>query len=209
MTPEQASLEAELRDLQASPLDEALLARLEAAADDTLTQLTPEELRFEKWLHQSSPTKLSPEFINSLESIVRDVPFAVDEKVVLFPRTRPAIRHHKTQRPLWAAAAAVALIGALSALVMPAAKSPAHVVAQSNPTAPIASAANPNFVPASFNRGLSEVHDEGVVWKSNNQAHSVVRVVYKDQITLKDANGRTVQVEQPRVEYMLVPAKTD
>jgi hypothetical protein len=28
-------------------------------------------------------------------------------------------------------------------------------------------------------------------------------------VTLKDANGRTVQVEQPRVEYMLVPAKTD
>ncbi len=209
MTPEQASLEAELRELQASPLDEALLARLEAAADDTLTQLSPEELRFEKWLHQSSPMKLSPEFLTSLESIVRDVPFAVDEKVVLFPGANPAAQPRKTQRPLWAAAAAVAIIGALSALVMPAAKSPAHVVAQSNPTAPNASAANPNFVPASFNRGLSEVHDEGVVWKSNHQAHSVVRVVYKDQITLKDASGRTVQVEQPRVEYMLVPAKTD
>jgi hypothetical protein len=34
-------------------------------------------------------------------------------------------------------------------------------------------------------------------------------VVYKDLVTLKDASGRTVQVEQPRVEYMLVPAKTD
>jgi hypothetical protein len=209
MTPEQASLEAELRGLLASPLDEALLVRLEAAADDTLTQLSPEELRFEKWLSASSPTKLAPEFLASLESIVHEVPFAVNEKVVLFPKANPTVQGRKPERPLWAAAAAVALIGALSALMMPAAKSPAHVVAQSNPTAPIASAANPNFVPASFNRGLSEVCDEGVVWKSNNQAHSVVRVVYKDQITLKDANGRTVQVEQPRVEYMLVPAKTD
>jgi hypothetical protein len=77
------------------------------------------------------------------------------------------------------------------------------------PSAPVTNSANGNFVPAGFNRGLSEVHDEGVVWKSNSQPHSVVRVVYKDLVTLKDANGRTVQVEQPRVEYMLVPAKTD
>lgn len=209
MTPEQASLEAEFRELQARPLDEALLARLEAAADGHLTQLSPEELRFERWLHASSPTQLAPEFLARLESIVNEVPFAVDEKVVLFPKANAAAHARKTQRPLWAAAAAVALIGALSALVMPAAKSPAHFAAQSNPPAPATGAANPNFVPASFNRGLSEVRDEGVVWKSNNQPHSVVRVVYQDQITLKDANGRTVQVEQPRVEYMLVPAKTD
>jgi hypothetical protein len=76
-------------------------------------------------------------------------------------------------------------------------------------SAPVTASASGNLTPASFNRGLSEVHDEGVVWKSNNQPHTVVRVVYKDMITLKDANGRTIQVEKPRVEYMLVPAKTD
>ena len=76
-------------------------------------------------------------------------------------------------------------------------------------SSPAGSSAHGNFIPAGFNRGLSEVHDEGVVWKSNSQPHSVVRVVYKDLVTLKDASGRTVQVEQPRVEYMLVPAKTD
>jgi hypothetical protein len=37
----------------------------------------------------------------------------------------------------------------------------------------------------------------------------VVRVVYKDHVTLRDASGRTMEVEQPRVEYMLVPDKTD
>ena len=30
-----------------------------------------------------------------------------------------------------------------------------------------------------------------------------------DLVTLKDAAGRTYQVEQPRVEYILVPAQTD
>jgi len=204
MTPESRSFEAELREIQASALNEELLARLEAAAEGTLTELSASELRFEQLLRRTSPAKLNPEYLGSLEAIVRDVPFEVDEKVVLFPNASRNVIH---KRPLWSAAAAVAIIGALSALMIPAGKPAAHLVARSS--APAATASNPNFVPASFNRGLSEVHDEGVVWKSNNQPHSLVRVVYKDHITLKDAQGRTVEVEKPSVEYMLVPAKTD
>ena len=207
MTPDQPSLEADLRELHAAVLDEALLARLEAAADGTLTRLSPGEIRLEELLRGSSPAMLSPAFFATLESIVREVPFPVGEKILLFPK---AVIRARRPRPIWGAAAAVAVIGAITALMVPATKSPvnpARQVAQASP--PVTSAANPNFAPASFNRGLSEVHDEGVVWKSNNQPHTVVRVVYKDLITIKDANGRTFQVEQPRVEYMLVPAKTD
>lgn len=204
MTPESQSFEAELREIQASALDEELLARLEAAAEGTLTELSASELRFEQLLRRTLPAKLDPEYLGSLEAIVRDVPFKVDEKVVLFPNARRNVIH---KRPLWSAAAAVAIIGALSAMMIPAGKPAAHLVARSG--APAATASNPNFVPASFNRGLSEVHDEGVVWKSNNQPHSLVRVVYKDHITLKDTQGRIVEVEKPSVEYILVPAKTD
>jgi hypothetical protein len=94
--------------------------------------------------------------------------------------------------------------------MIPVGNAPVNPPNQSAATSPpITAPASLNLVPASFNRGLSEVHDEGVVWKSNNQPHTVVRVVYKDLITLKDANGRTFQVERPRIEYMLVPAKTD
>lgn len=208
MTPDQASLEADLRGLQAAALDEAMLSRLEAAADGTLTQLSHMEIRFETFLRESSPAKLSPDFLASLESIVHEVPFGVNEKIVPFPKagTTPHIR----RRPMWAAAAAVALLGAVSALILPGGKAPEKTARLAAPvSSPAANTANGNFLPASFNRGLSEIHDEGVVWKSNNQPHSVVRVVYKDKITLKDASGRTFQVEQPRVEYLLVPAKTN
>jgi plasmid stability protein len=204
MTPESRSFEAELREIQASALDEELLARLEAAADGTLTELSASELRFEQLLRRTSPAKLDSEFLGSLEAIVRDTPFGVDEKVVLFPITHRNVIH---KRSLWSAAAAVAIMGALAALIMPAGKPTAQTVAQSRTSA--ATANTPNFVPASFNRALSEVNDEGVIWKPNNQPHSLVRVVYKDQITLKDAQGRTVEVEKPSVEYILVPAKTD
>jgi hypothetical protein len=207
MTPDQPSLEAELRDLHAATLDEALLARLEAAADGTLTRLSPGESRFEELLRESSPARLSPRFTASLESILSEVPFPVDGKILLFPKA--AVRARQP-RPIWGAAAAVALIGAITALMIPAGKAPVNPTRQVAVTSPpVTAPANPNLVPASFNRGLSEVHDEGVVWKSNNQPHTVVRVVYKDLLTLKDTNGRTFQVEQPRVEYMLVPAKTD
>ena len=202
-------IEAQLRELPVAALDAALLMRLEAAAEGTLTQPSHEEIRFEAFLRETSPARLAPDFLARLDDVVHEVPFAVDEKIVLFPKANTAVRSHR-KRPLWAAAAAVALIGAATALLMPVQKAPEQIVRQSTPIAPpISSTPSGNFVPASFDRGVSEVHDEGVVWKSNNQPHSLVRVVYKDKITLTDKTGRTFQVEQPRVEYMLVPAKTN
>ena len=208
MIHDQSSLEAELRELQATAFDAALLSRLEAAADGTLTQLSHEEIRFEAYLRETSPARLPAAFQAELEAIVHDVPFAVNEKIVLFPKANTAV-HTRRKRSMWSAAAAVALIGAATALLMPVEKAPEKIARQIAPTSPpVANSASSNFVPAAFDRGLSEVHDEGVVWKSNSQPHSLVRVVYKDKITLTDKHGRTVQVEQPRVEYMLVPAKT-
>lgn len=213
MKQDHASLEADLRALQAAVLDDELLLRLEAAADGTQLQLTPQELRFEESLRKTSAARLSPEFLAQLEAVVHEVPFSMNEKIVLFPKGQknaPAARSH---RPMWGAAAAVAVIGAISAFMIPAGKAPENVASQD--TAPVSApladnnTSSGNLIPASFNRGVSEVSDEGIVWKSNNQPHSVVRVVYQDRITLKDANGRTYQVEQPKVKYMLVPAKTD
>lgn len=210
MTPDPPSLEAELRELRAVALDEAFLTRLEASAEGTWTELSQQEVRYENLLRATRPAKLEPAFLADLEAIVRDVPFIADAKIVPFPKVA-AVAPTRRSRPIWGAAAAVALIGAATALMMPTGKGPETAPSRlaSVPSASIKSSAGVNFVPAGFNRGLSEVHDEGVVWKSNNQPHSVVRVVYKDLVTLKDANGNTVQVEQPRVEYMLVPAKTD
>jgi len=211
MNPDHPSLEALLRELRAAPLDEALLSRLDAAAEGSLARLSPEETRFEAQLRGTAPAALSADLLARLENVVRDVPFETDKRIVPFPSARPAAAEHHRKRPMWAAAAAVALIGAASALLMPDGKSPAPVAVRTTPhSSPPATGNLPgNFVPAAFNRGVSEVHDEGVVWKSNNQPHNLVRVVYKELTTLKDENGRTFQVEQPRVQYMLVPAKTD
>ena len=63
MTPDQRSLEAELRDLQAAAFDDAFLTRLEAAAEGTLIMLSPQEIHFEKILRQNRPAHLTPEFM--------------------------------------------------------------------------------------------------------------------------------------------------
>ncbi len=203
------SLEAELRELKAVAFDEAFLSRLEAAADGTLTQLNQEELRFEAFLRGVAPAALTLDFLNRLETVVHDVPFPVNDKIVVLPRVTPAVPTRR-KRPMWGAAAAVALIGAGTALLMPSSKAPTTVARNGAPVTPSpVRPAGGNFVPATFNRRLSEVRDEGVVWKTKTQPHSVVRVVYKDKITHKDKDGRVYQIEQPRVEYMLVPAKTN
>jgi hypothetical protein len=209
MTPDQPSLEAELRDLKAVGLDESFLTRLEASADGTWTELTCQEIRFEESLRKNSAAPLPADLMAELERIVAKVPFPAEVNILPFPAAITAPPRRR-QRPMWSAAAAVAIIGAATALLVPTGRTPENHSRQVTAAAPsVASPAPRNFVPAGFNTNLSEVHDEGVIWKSNNQPHSVVRIVYKDQMILKDANGRTVQVEQPRVEYMLVPAKTD
>ncbi len=209
MNLDQESMEAELRELLAAPLDDALLSRLEAAADGTLTVLSPDELRFEARLRGIAPCSLAPDFLASLETIFREVPFPVDDKILLFPKAG-AVRAQRSNRPMWSAAAAVALVGAASALLVPM-RGPTTNLANQSVTPPdrSTSAASGNFAPAGFNRGVSNIHDEGVVWKSNSQPHNLMRVEFVDRITLKDKEGREYQVEQPGIRYMLVPAKTD
>jgi hypothetical protein len=83
---------------------------------------------------------------------------------------------------------------------------------RSTPENAISPPANPGpsvLTPAGLNRGLSEATDEGVILHGNNRPHRVLKFVYREQVTLKDPQGRTYQVERPRVEYLIVPAKTD
>jgi hypothetical protein len=205
---ESKELETALRDLGPAALDADFLARLEAAAAGTLTELSDAELRFEKSLHDRAPAPLSADFMHQLERIVADVPFPVNEKIVLFPKSAAAARPAaKNRRPMWAAAAAVALIGGLSALMLPAGK-PAATTVKNSGASPANPVANSRFVPAGFN-SVADTEDVGISWHQAGQPHRVLRLTYRDRVTLKNAEGKTIEVEQPRTEYILVPEKMD
>ncbi len=202
------SLESELRKLRAAPLDASLLERLEDCVSDTMTALDAHELSFERQLQNFAPAALPPAVFAALESKLSAIRFPAQGNIVEFPLKETAAPSRN--RGWWGAAAAVALTGALAALLVPPHK-PDSVLTDNHPHPPVPGPtyADSPFVPAGYNRGLSEASDQGVIWGSNNQAQRVLKVVYMERSTFKDANGRTCEVEQPRVEYILVPAKTD
>lgn len=200
--------ESDLRRLRPAALDESLLERLDACAAGTWKKLEPAEIAFEKKLNGFMPVQLSAALTASLEATLAGVAFPKEEKIVPFPK--PEVTTPRRQRGWWGAAAAVGLIGAFSALLVPmgpdktAGVTSAPVVRPAN-----VSSSGDRLVPAGFNRGLREASDEGIVWKENDQPHRMLKVVYDERASFKDSQGRTVELEQPRVEYILVPEKTD
>lgn len=210
-----STLETRLKDLSAAELDDALLARLDACAHETWTELSPAETAAEREFQRIVPSAMPGGLLESLVAATAAVPFPRDEANILpFPERPAAAPARRKERAWWGAAAAVALCGALSALMIPQGADQSVVSGgDSAPQPPSALANSPRqgdrLIPAGFDRGLSEARDAGVVWPSNNQPHRVLKVVYKDRVTLRDGAGRTYQVEQPRVEYILVPDKAD
>ena len=211
MADDTTNLESDLHKLNAAGLDPAFLDRLEAAADDRLTELSPLEKQFEAELRRFQASALSPSLLASLEIQCSGLAFPEAATVVPFPKAKQT---PQSRRAAWSAAAAVALLGALAALMIPTNPDSNPSIARHHPTPliPESGIHTPqasDLTPADFSRKLSETSDEGVIWPSNQQAHRVLKVVYKDLVTLKRPDGRSYQVEQPRVEYFIVPTHSD
>lgn len=216
MSPAPQELEAKLGALRPSPLDGLLLARLEDAANGSLTTLGTAEAQLEISLRRIQPTKLPPAFMAALEATL-GAAATVEPSIIPFPNpangTAGATRHD--HRAMLSAAAAVALLGAAAALFTPG-KSPQqtsvaadHSQQASPPTSAPASPLSQNFVPAAFNTGLSQASDEGVLWQAKDQPRRVVKVIYWDRVTFVNPQGNKIECETPRVEYILVPEKID
>ena len=207
MSSDPSSLESDLRRLRAAALDESLLARLDACAADRWTEPTQAETTVERHLQGFAPAALPASLMASLESTFAGTRFPTEQKIVRFPAKETSAP--RRSRGWWSAAAVVALTGAIAALLVPVNHPPGKVAGHTKEPATLTAPQPSNLIPAGFNRGLSQASDQGVIWQSQNQPHRVLKLVYQDRVTLKDAAGKTYQVEQPRVEYILVPAKTD
>lgn len=201
-------MEADLRRFRAASPKASLLERVEACTDATWTELDPVEISYEQHLREIAPAGLPPGLMAALVASGRDIPFSKDHTIVRFPQKKSTTpQHHRTW---WGAAAAVALVGAVTALLIPV-NHGADNLAEAGPKRPInkSTPTGGELIPAGFNRGLSEASDQGVIWQSNQQPHRVLKVVYMERVTYKGTAGQTYQMEQPRVEYYLVPTKTD
>lgn len=211
MDSEFQDLEDALKGMRPAKPDAACLDRLLAAVEGRLQNPELSISGIESKLATLQPAVLSPELsARMLETLTR-VPFPVDEKVVLFPGAqKPAAKAEPSRRPWYAAAAAVAVAGAFSALMVGGPKTPqaksGGAIAE-NPGIPKVDSRN--FVPASMGSGLQDATDQGVTWTKDGKPMRVVRVVFKDKVKLTNPRGEIVEVERPRVQYFLVPEKID
>jgi hypothetical protein len=215
MSPDLQELEAKLSQLRPAALDSGLLARLADCATGDFTPLTPEAAQLAAALHQCRPAALPPALAAALTAALNP-PAPV---LVSFPVATPtAARVGHWNRSMLAAAAAVAILGASAALLMPRHDgSPATIAAHlpnaprpaSTSTPPPATGSASDYAPAGYQTGLSQASDEGVIWQNASQPQRVVKVIYRDRLTYVDPSGRKIEVEQPRTEYLLVREKID
>jgi hypothetical protein len=205
MDPEFQDIEDTLKGLRPAAPDAACMERLLAAVEGRLQSTAAPLAGLEQRLESMSPAALPPALADAMLATVSKVPFPVDEKVVLFPGAAKTASPERARRPWYAAAAAVAVAGAFSAFMIDGGGTPK--------AAPLAEKsevrAKDGFMPASVGTGLGDASDEGVVWTRDGKPVRMVRVIYKDRVMYRDAAGKVIEIERPRVEYLMVPEKID
>jgi hypothetical protein len=204
--------EQRLANLNPTGIDEDFLSRLTASAEGIYADLSEDEAAFESKLRAIRPTTIPPGLSTLLLDTLGDTPFAVDGKIVLFNKAASGVfaagKPKRSFTSSLAAAAAVALLGAIAAFMVPT-DAPDVQVNTEDVSTPYKAPTSSPVAPVGFQRNLSDTRDEGVVWRGKNQPHRVLRLTYTDHVTVKDADGNPVRIERPRVEYMIIPEKID
>jgi hypothetical protein len=197
-------LEATLKGMRPAAPDAACMDRLLAAVE---RRMPVADVTMERELGKLSPSALDGGVQERLLETVSRVPFPVNEKVVLFPVKSKPVEKAPARRPWLAAAAAVAMLGAFSALMMGPQK---EVAGNPQPKAPIAPGSSlKELVPASVGSTVSEAQDEGLIWTRDGKPMRRVKVIYMDKVKYAGEDGKIVEMERPRVEWILVPEKID
>jgi len=205
MDPEFQDIEDTLKGLRPASPDAACMERLLGAVEGRLQRRDPSLAGVELELGAMRPRALSPAAAERLLETVARVPFPVDEKVVLFPGAAKPAAKDRSPLPWYAAAAAVAVAGAFSAFMIGGGEPQGRPSLAGQGMSRTAE----GFVPASVGTGLDEARDEGVRWTADGKPVRMVRVIYKDRVKYRNAEGEIIEVERPRVEYLVVPEKID
>ena len=233
-------LEAQLALLVPSAIPRDLIDRVNAEVDlpmiDAAMNVDDSELvDLEERLGTLSPSSLSPDVLTRIAEAMdkwhEHVP--VEEKVVPFNQLEEAAPKQQIERPsklanfrMYSAAAAVALLGALAAVVLPTWENEAtptvattdSVESFNNTSLPVQSASRVNIsteasnawlVPDSLSHKVTHTSDAGVIMSHDNIPHRSIRIDYVDGIKVLDEDGREIEINRPGVQYMLIPVETN
>jgi len=161
------------------------------------------------------------------------------EKVVPFQKANHQPTRHFFSRGMLSAAAAVAVMGAVTALVMPRmSNSPDGETLAAGGAAPTqlsegfdnsafgghaasnrvlsgTKLSNPAVAPANWVKSAPVSHkvtstrDSGVIYSADNTPHRCIRIDYIDKIKVRNNEGCEIEIKKPGVNYMLIPVETN
>lgn len=233
-------LESQLASLVPSAMPGELVARVESAIDhsliDAAVEMNDAELGdLETHLGQLAPAGLSGDvlsrMVRAMDRWHEFVP--VEEKVVPFGASKqPSADQEQTKQKsanysMYAAAAAVALLGAVAALVMPQLNQTNTVAIAGENTQPSQDVSSSDdlgnihavdvknaprdawLVPDSLSHKVTNTRDTGILMTRDNVPHRSIRIDYTDQIKVLDEDGREIEITRPGVQYVLIPVQTN
>jgi hypothetical protein len=212
MNDEIQKLQTDLSNLRPAALEPDFLDRLELAVHGGLEELQPDHQATERLLTGLQPAKLPEQLSEALVGVTDKVAFPLGKKVLLFPGESSARKEPASRSSWMAAAACVALAGAIAAFFV---KPPAgQEMTNSSARAPLTvvpseASERGAFVPASFESDVSDTSDLGVVWARGSGPVRVLRMTYMDQVKLMNEQGEEAVFSVPRVQYLVVPEKVD
>ncbi|WP_018971022.1 hypothetical protein [Rubritalea marina] len=185
---------------------------------------------FEEQLKAHSPEMMPEDMIKRMASAMDQwgegsvneeniIPFQAAQKLVAdqSPQTvKSKLRFFNT----WAQAAAVALVAAVSYLMLnqgdpSASQASAQVttvepLSQQVPMANIESAvpaSNPQQPSSQFSSQLKNATQDVITYDANGRAVRLMQVEFEDEVIVRDREGNPHVIKQPRVEYYAVPAE--
>lgn len=124
-------------------------------------------------------------------------------------------------RGMLSAAAAVAVLGAVTALVMsPPAISQKHTLTDNTQSTPASDVGTPalsdievtqhaSISSENLSHKVTRTTDRGVILSDYNEPLRCIRVDYVDQVRGIDSHGRHIEIKTPGVDYLLIPVLTD
>ncbi|MGJ8677492.1 MAG: DUF4179 domain-containing protein [Akkermansiaceae bacterium] len=161
------------------------------------------------------PEDMLARMANAMDRWHEDLP--VEDKLVSFASDKEEVlaTSKKSNWRNFSAAAAVAILGSITAFVTPSfvsnQQSPSIVNASVLPlnTTTISAPRDAWLVPDSFSHQIIHTSENGVVMSEDNKPHRCIKIEYLDKVKVMDDRGHEIEIERPGVEMVLLPLKTD
>lgn len=232
------AVESQLADLAPSTIPSDILERMELVMGEwgnpaELSQSTAEahhlELNeLELHLGQLSPASMPDDMLNRMSQAMDhwNEDFQAPDNLIPIggeQRHSPPVWN----RSAWAAAAAVAILGAVTALLIPRIEPSNTNVASAGGGADLTSNNQNFYSPPIVNSDLESnspvmlvtsnalshnvtgASDRGVILTDDDRAMRCIRVDYIDRIMGVDSDGREIEIKAPGIDYMLIPVETN